>query len=166
MTAVRPSSFFAGRCVRNSTRSCLTRARDSSSAAWSFSSRFIPGWKSGSISAGADSAIGARLPGLFVEAGIGEPDGTDVAGRLEPLATGWQIVAGTARSVLPTAIAAGITTEETAELQLRAQAAGLTPDVYSPEGAARRHGDDRVHEPIRAWEYYVAVAEGRLTIAG
>jgi ribulose-5-phosphate 4-epimerase/fuculose-1-phosphate aldolase len=52
--------------------------------------------------------------------------------------------------------------EETAELQLKAQAAGLTPQFYSEEGAARRHGDDRVHEPIRAWEYYVAAAEGRL----
>lgn len=49
--------------------------------------------------------------------------------------------------------------EETAELQLRAQAAGLKPAFYSPEGAARRHGDDREHEPIRAWDYYVAIAE-------
>jgi ribulose-5-phosphate 4-epimerase/fuculose-1-phosphate aldolase len=53
--------------------------------------------------------------------------------------------------------------EETAELQLRAQGAGLSPKFYSAEGAARRHGDDRVHEPVRAWEYYLAVAEGRLT---
>jgi ribulose-5-phosphate 4-epimerase/fuculose-1-phosphate aldolase len=51
--------------------------------------------------------------------------------------------------------------EETAQLQLLAAAAGLQPKFYSPEGAARRHGDDRVHEPIRAWEYYVAVAEGK-----
>jgi ribulose-5-phosphate 4-epimerase/fuculose-1-phosphate aldolase len=52
--------------------------------------------------------------------------------------------------------------EETAEVQLTAQAAGLTPRFYTREGAARRHGDDRVNEPIRAWEYYVAAAEGRL----
>ncbi len=52
--------------------------------------------------------------------------------------------------------------EETAELQLKALAAGLKPKYYSPEGAARRHGDDRVHEPIRAWEYYVAAASGKL----
>jgi len=51
--------------------------------------------------------------------------------------------------------------EETAELQLMARAAGLTPRFYTTEGAARRHGDDRVHEPIRAWEYYVAAAEGK-----
>jgi ribulose-5-phosphate 4-epimerase/fuculose-1-phosphate aldolase len=52
--------------------------------------------------------------------------------------------------------------EETAELQLMAQGAGFTPRFYTPEGAARRHGDDSVHEPIRAWEYYVAVAEGKI----
>lgn len=50
--------------------------------------------------------------------------------------------------------------EETAELQLMARAAGFAPRYYTPEGAARRHGDDRVHEPIRGWEYYVAVANG------
>ena len=50
--------------------------------------------------------------------------------------------------------------EETAELQLLAQGAGLAPKFYSAQGAARRHGDDRVHEPVRAWEYYVAAAQG------
>ncbi len=68
------------------------------------------------------------------------------------------------RSV-PHACVQALFLEETAELQLCAQAAGLTPQFYSAQGAARRHGDDRVHEPIRAWEYYVAAAEGRLTIA-
>lgn len=55
--------------------------------------------------------------------------------------------------------------EEAAQLQLMAHGAGLTPKFYSPEGAARRHGDDREHEPIRAWDYYVAVTEGRIRIA-
>jgi ribulose-5-phosphate 4-epimerase/fuculose-1-phosphate aldolase len=54
--------------------------------------------------------------------------------------------------------------EETAELQLLAQAGGLTPRSFTAEEATRRHGDDRVHEPIRAWEYYVAVAEGKLSV--
>ena len=54
--------------------------------------------------------------------------------------------------------------EETAQLQLLAEGAGFTPRFYTGEEAARRHGDDRVHEPLRAWEYYVAVAEGRLTL--
>ena len=67
---------------------------------------------------------------------------------------------------VPHACVQALFLEETAELQLRAQAAGLTPQFYSTQGAARRHGDDRVHEPVRAWEYYVAAAEGRLTISG
>jgi L-fuculose-phosphate aldolase len=63
---------------------------------------------------------------------------------------------------VPHACVQALFLEETAELQLLAQAAGLQPKFYTPEGAARRHGDDRVHEPVRAWEYYVAVAEGKL----
>ncbi|MFM1815593.1 MAG: L-ribulose-5-phosphate 4-epimerase [Pseudomonadota bacterium] len=55
--------------------------------------------------------------------------------------------------------------EETCEMQLKAQAAGFTPQHLTAEQAERRHGDDRVHEPIRAFEYYAAVAEGRLSLA-
>src|SRR5262245_11839134 len=67
---------------------------------------------------------------------------------------------------VPHACVQALFLEEAAELQLAAQAAGFEPKHYTPEGAARRHGDDRVHEPIRAWEYYVAVAEGRISVAG
>jgi ribulose-5-phosphate 4-epimerase/fuculose-1-phosphate aldolase len=63
---------------------------------------------------------------------------------------------------VPHACVQALFLEETAELQVKALAAGFTPQYYSPEGAARRHGDDRVHEPIRAWEYYRAAAEGKL----
>jgi ribulose-5-phosphate 4-epimerase/fuculose-1-phosphate aldolase len=63
---------------------------------------------------------------------------------------------------VPHACVQALFLEETAEVELLARSAGLVPRFYSPEGAARRHGDDRVHEPVRAWEYYVAVAEGRL----
>jgi ribulose-5-phosphate 4-epimerase/fuculose-1-phosphate aldolase len=63
---------------------------------------------------------------------------------------------------VPHACVQALFLEETAELQLKAQGAGLTPQFYSAQGAARRHGDDRAHEPVRAWEYYVAAAEGRL----
>jgi ribulose-5-phosphate 4-epimerase/fuculose-1-phosphate aldolase len=63
---------------------------------------------------------------------------------------------------VPHACVQALFLEETAQLQLLAQAGGFKPKFYSPEGAARRHGDDRVHEPIRAWEYYVGAAEGRL----
>lgn len=65
---------------------------------------------------------------------------------------------------VPHACVQALFLEETAELQLKALAAGFAPRYYSAEGAARRHGDDRVHEPIRAWEYYVAVAEGRIVV--
>jgi ribulose-5-phosphate 4-epimerase/fuculose-1-phosphate aldolase len=61
---------------------------------------------------------------------------------------------------VPHACVQAIFLEETAELQLLAQGAGLTPKFYTALGAARRHGDDRVHEPVRAWEYYVAAAQG------
>jgi ubiquinone/menaquinone biosynthesis C-methylase UbiE len=61
--------------------------------------------------AGCDVHAGARLPQLFAQAGIGTPDGTDVAGRMEPLAVGRALFEGTFRSVLPTALAQGITTE-------------------------------------------------------
>ena len=54
--------------------------------------------------------------------------------------------------------------EETAELQLKALAAGMVPKYYDPASAARRHSDDKVHEPIRAWEYYVGVTEGAIGI--
>jgi ribulose-5-phosphate 4-epimerase/fuculose-1-phosphate aldolase len=64
---------------------------------------------------------------------------------------------------VPHACVQALFLEETAELQLAALGAGLTPKFYTAQGAARRHGDDRVHEPVRAWEYYVAVAEGRVT---
>ncbi len=65
---------------------------------------------------------------------------------------------------VPHACVQALFMEETAELQLAAEAAEFTPRYYTPEGAARRHGDDRVHEPIRAWEYYVGVVEGRIRV--
>jgi SAM-dependent methyltransferase len=70
--------------------------------------------------AGCEVHAGALLPELFARAGVGDPDGTDVAGRLEPLATGRAIVERTFRSLLPTAVAHGITTEAQAEATLAA----------------------------------------------
>jgi HCOMODA/2-hydroxy-3-carboxy-muconic semialdehyde decarboxylase len=52
--------------------------------------------------------------------------------------------------------------EETAEVQLKALGAGFALKFYSPQDATHRHNDDSVHEPLRAWEYYVAVARGRV----
>jgi ribulose-5-phosphate 4-epimerase/fuculose-1-phosphate aldolase len=65
---------------------------------------------------------------------------------------------------VPHASVLAIFMEEAAQLQLMAHAAGLKPKFYSPEGAARRHGDDREHEPVRAWDYYVAAAQGRISV--
>jgi hypothetical protein len=64
--------------------------------------------------AGCDVQIGARLPELFIEAGIGAPDGTDVSGHLEPFSDGHRMFVAAYTSVLPTAIAHGITTEQRA----------------------------------------------------
>lgn len=64
--------------------------------------------------AGCDVQIGARLPELFAQAGIGAPDGTDVSGHLEPLADGHRMFTAAYTSVLPTAIAHGITTDRDA----------------------------------------------------
>jgi SAM-dependent methyltransferase len=62
--------------------------------------------------AGCDIRAGHHLPLLFAEAGIGAPDGTDVAGRLEPFARASAMFGAVYRSVLPGALALGLTTEE------------------------------------------------------
>ena len=59
---------------------------------------------------GADVHAGARLPQLFAQAGVGHPDGVDVAGRLEPFAVGRAFLERVFRSVLPVALAYGIIT--------------------------------------------------------
>jgi SAM-dependent methyltransferase len=71
---------------------------------------------------GADPYIGARLPQLFAEAGVGEPDATDVAGKLEPFATGVSLIDRVVRSVLPAALAHGVVTENAADATLAALA--------------------------------------------
>jgi ubiquinone/menaquinone biosynthesis C-methylase UbiE len=62
--------------------------------------------------AGCDVQVGARLPELFAAAGIGAPDGTEVAGRLEPLADAASFLVAVYRGMLSTALAHEITTEE------------------------------------------------------
>jgi SAM-dependent methyltransferase len=71
--------------------------------------------------AGCDVHVGSRLPELFARAGIGAPDGTDVAGRLEPLAEAQRMFVAVYRGLLQTAVAHGITTE--------ARSAALLADV-------------------------------------
>jgi SAM-dependent methyltransferase len=92
---------------------------------------------------GADPEVGARLPQLFAQAEIGTPDGTDVAGRLEPLAGCRRFFLGVHQGVAATAIAHGISTERDAAA-LRAQIAC----------DAERHPDRPVLWPlmIAAWK--------------
>jgi trans-aconitate methyltransferase len=70
--------------------------------------------------AGCDVHAGAHLAQLFAQAGAGSPDGTDVAGRIEPLASGRALLEGTFRSVLPTALTHGITTRTDADAAMAA----------------------------------------------
>ncbi|AEV85486.1 hypothetical protein ACWT_4464 [Actinoplanes sp. SE50] len=55
---------------------------------------------------------GSRLPYLMAKAGIGAPDGTDVAGRRLPVGQDTPILESVYRSLLPVACAHGITTPE------------------------------------------------------
>ncbi len=60
---------------------------------------------------GVDTEFAFKLPALFVEAGIGVPDGTDMnlpMTSLEPFAAMFQALG---RSLLPRAVALGVTTE-------------------------------------------------------
>jgi hypothetical protein len=52
------------------------------------------------------------LPGYFIEAGIGAPDGTDVAGHMLPIRVAAEMLTAVYRSVLPLALKHGVTTEE------------------------------------------------------
>ncbi len=60
---------------------------------------------------GRDTRTGHKLPYYFVEAGIGPPDGTDVAGHLMSLEQAGGMVQAVYRSVLPLALEWSITTE-------------------------------------------------------
>jgi SAM-dependent methyltransferase len=77
------------------------------------------------LALGCDIRAGFHLSQLFAEAGLGAPDGTDVAGRIEPLATGRRILSATLSSVLPAALARGVTDEADADATL----AGLARDA-------------------------------------
>jgi SAM-dependent methyltransferase len=80
--------------------------------------------------AGRDVRTGPALPLLFARAGLEAPDGTDVAGRLEPLRSAGVMLAAVHQSLLPTAIGLGLTTPAAAERWLDA----FTRDV-------RDHGE-------------------------
>jgi SAM-dependent methyltransferase len=62
--------------------------------------------------AGKDARAGMTLPGHFIRAGIGVPDGTDVAGSLLPLREAAGMIMSVYKSVLPLALKLGVTTDE------------------------------------------------------
>jgi SAM-dependent methyltransferase len=61
--------------------------------------------------AGCEIRAGALLPTLFEQAGVGRPDATDVAGRLDRLVDAAPMLEGVVRSLLPAAIGEGLVTE-------------------------------------------------------
>lgn len=61
--------------------------------------------------AGRDPGIGMKLPLHFTAAGLGEPDGTDVAGYLRPLAEFGGLYQGVYQSLQPAGLRLGLTTE-------------------------------------------------------
>jgi hypothetical protein len=65
--------------------------------------------------AGTDLNLGLRLPALHAQAGIGVRDGTDVAGQLGPLAAAAGKWESLFRSIVPSALALGVSTREHSE---------------------------------------------------
>ncbi|MGF7217220.1 SAM-dependent methyltransferase [Spirosoma lacussanchae] len=65
--------------------------------------------------AGLDPNIGVRLPDLFIEAGLGFPDDTDVAGRLVSFAQAKLMLKAVYTSVLQPALQLKLTTPERAQ---------------------------------------------------
>ena len=69
--------------------------------------------------AGCDVNLGLRLAELFRSNGVGEPDGHDLACRVDPVVDGASMLERTCRSVLPGAVARGVITSDRAEQVLR-----------------------------------------------
>jgi SAM-dependent methyltransferase len=91
---------------------------------------------------GRDIRLGHRLPGLFAEAGVGAPDGTEVVGRLEPFASAAGMLAATYRSVSPAAVAKGIVSEDHRDRWLA--------DLAE---AVRTHGHHQTYWPLMVGAY-------------
>ena len=84
---------------------------------------------------GRDLRLGFKLPLHFVAAGLGEPDGTDVAGLLLPAAELGLMYQGVYRSLLPAARRLGVTTEADGRAfleEIAAASAGRSHVVMSP----------------------------------
>jgi SAM-dependent methyltransferase len=70
--------------------------------------------------AGRDLRLGLGLPKLFAAAGIGTPDGMDAAARVDVLPRLAPMYGDVFRSLLPAAVALGVTTRERGEAWLAA----------------------------------------------
>jgi hypothetical protein len=81
--------------------------------------------------AGCEVRAGALLPRLFQQAGIGLPDATDVAGRLDRLVDAAPMLEGVVRSLLPAVIGGGLATESDARSS-RPLHASVTEDPDRP----------------------------------
>ena len=65
--------------------------------------------------AGSDLDLGLRVPALFAEAGIGAPDEIDAVARIAPLPALAGLYEGVHHSILPAALALGVTTQPEAD---------------------------------------------------
>jgi ubiquinone/menaquinone biosynthesis C-methylase UbiE len=84
---------------------------------------------------GRDLRLGSKLPLHFAAAGLGEPDGTDVAGLLLPAAELGLMYQGVYRSLLPIALRLGVTTEADSQAflaEIAEVASGRSHVVLSP----------------------------------
>jgi ubiquinone/menaquinone biosynthesis C-methylase UbiE len=93
--------------------------------------------------AGRDARIGQKLPLHFAAAGVGEPDGTDVAGLLRPLAEVGGMFQAVYQSIQPAAIRLGLTTE----------AAGQALLAEITEATRERRGVGMAPLLLSAWKH-------------
>ncbi|HEY7062043.1 MAG TPA: class II aldolase/adducin family protein [Chloroflexota bacterium] len=94
--------------------------------------------------------VGARELGDAVASFLGDRQAVLLRGN------GTLITAPT----LVEAVTRAIWLEESASIQLAALSAGLEPHYLSADEAQRAAAMDMPHEPIRAWEFYAALAAG------
>ncbi|MGH3760330.1 class I SAM-dependent methyltransferase [Actinophytocola sp.] len=92
---------------------------------------------------GGDPRCGLHVPAHLVDAGIGVPDGTDIAGVLAPIADTRGFLQASYTSALPTALRLGITSQDNADrclAELAAAEADRTNFVRLPAlvGAYKR----------------------------
>ncbi len=93
--------------------------------------------------AGRDPRIGLKMPLHLVAAGLGEPDGTDVAGQLRPLAEIGGLFQAVYQSMQPAGLRFGLTTE----------AAGQVFVAEITEAIRQRRGVGMSPLLVSAWKH-------------